>query len=340
MLVARRGTIALHEAFGRMSPEPDAPPVEPDSVFLLASITKPVTATAVMLLVERGRVSLDDPVSRYIPEFRGGERGRVLVRHLLSHTSGLPDMLPENLQLRRAHAPLSEFVRRTCATPLLFTPGTRVSYQSMGTLLAGEIVQRVTGERLRDFLRREIFRVLGMKNSSLGLGKRRVSETVWSSGPPEASKQDLAIYGWSTEYWRDLGAPWGGMHATTTDLAALLQTFLNGGAYEGRRLLKPETAKAMITDQNRGLHSPWGLGWALAGSRAWNYFGKRVSPNTFGHVGATGTIAWADPEKELICVVLTNRPVDVDKGELLRKVSEAVAGAAERWGGSPDNPPK
>ena len=329
VLVARRGAIVLHQAFGRMSPATGAQPVQPDSVFLLASITKPVTATAVMLLVERGQVSLEEPAARYIPEFQGGARGLVRVRDLLSHTSGLPDMLPENRELRLAHAPLSEFVRRVCATPLLFSPRTRCSYQSMGTLLAGEIVQRVTGEPLRDFMRREIFRPLGMKDSSLGLGKRRVSETVWSSGPPEASKQDLAAYGWSTEYWRDLGAPWGGMHSTTTDLAVLLQTFLNEGVFEGRRLLKPETAKAMITDQNSGLDSPWGLGWALARSRAWNYFGNRVSPATFGHVGATGTIAWADPETELICVVLTNRPVDEDKGKLLREVSEAVAGAVE-----------
>jgi CubicO group peptidase (beta-lactamase class C family) len=108
LLVARHGRVVLHRGFGRLSAAPDAPVVRPDSVFLLASITKPVTACALMLLVERGQVSLGDPVNHYLPEFTGGERDKVLVRDLLRHTSGLPDMLPENIDLRRAHAPLSE----------------------------------------------------------------------------------------------------------------------------------------------------------------------------------------------------------------------------------------
>src|SRR5204863_7111797 len=113
ILVARHGKIVFHRGFGRMSVSAKADPVQPDSIFLLASITKPVTACALMLLVERGEVSLSDPVSRYLPEFSGEERNKVLVRDLLTHTSGLPDMLPENTSLRRAHAPLSEFVERT-----------------------------------------------------------------------------------------------------------------------------------------------------------------------------------------------------------------------------------
>ena len=105
--VARKGTVVLARGFGRLSPEEGAPGVDADSIFLLASITKPVTACALMLLVDRGLVSLEDPVSRYLPEFRNGQRDHVSVRHLLSHTSGLPDMLPENMALRRVHAPLS-----------------------------------------------------------------------------------------------------------------------------------------------------------------------------------------------------------------------------------------
>ncbi len=330
ILVGRNGRTVLHRGFGRKSSEHGAAAVQPNAVFLLASITKPVTACAVMLLVERGLVSLDDPVSRYIPEFHGADRSRVRVRDLLAHTSGLPDMLPENAELRRVHAPLAEFVRRSCSTPLLFPPRTKFQYQSMGILLAGEIVERVARTPLRDFLKREIFAPLGMKDSSLGLGGRRVEDTVWCPGPPGATPEDLKLYGWSTEYWRDLGAPWGGMHSTTSDLAIFLQTFLDGGVYRGRRLLKAETAAAMISDQNGSLGAPWGLGWGLARSRAWNYFGEGVSRRAFGHVGATGTVAWADPETQLLCVVLTNRPVEEDKGDLLQRVSNAVAGAVAR----------
>ncbi len=100
ILVARRGRIVLHRGFGRLSTAADSQAVQADSVFLLASITKPVTASSLMLLVERGLVSLRDPVQRYLPEFQGGERDKVQVRDLLRHTSGLPDMLPENLELR------------------------------------------------------------------------------------------------------------------------------------------------------------------------------------------------------------------------------------------------
>src|SRR5262249_35342220 len=111
LLVARRGRIVLHQGYGRLAPFPDSPLATPDTVFLLASITKPVTACALMLLVERGQVSLDDLVVRYLPEFKSEDRPKVRVLDLLSHTSGLPDMLPENTELRRAHAPLSEFVK-------------------------------------------------------------------------------------------------------------------------------------------------------------------------------------------------------------------------------------
>jgi CubicO group peptidase (beta-lactamase class C family) len=300
--------------------------VQPDSVFLLASITKPVTACAVMLLVERGRISLIDPVSHYLPEFTGGERDKVLVRDLLKHTSGLPDMLPENADLRRAHAPLSEFVRHVTTTPLLFTPGSQVRYQSMGVLLAAEIVERISGTRLSDFDKKEIFDPLGMKDSSLGLGGRRLSELVICSPPPPGIEPaDDERYGWNTLYWRDLGSPWGGMHSTTMDIAILLQTFLDGGVHAGRRVFSPATVKAMTSDQNAELKVPWGLGWELGRSHPGNAFGDLVSGEAFGHAGATGTIAWADPETQVLCVVLTNRPLALDNGRLLRLVSNTVA---------------
>ncbi|MGA1197265.1 MAG: serine hydrolase domain-containing protein, partial [Candidatus Latescibacterota bacterium] len=151
LLVARHGNIVTHQGFGQLSPQKGSPQTQPDSIFLLASITKPVTACAFMLLVERGMISLNDPVSLYLPEFKGEDRQKVLVRHLLSHTSGLPDMLPENLELRRANVPLSTFVDRACQTPLLYPPNTSFAYQSKGILLAAEIIERISKQRLRDF---------------------------------------------------------------------------------------------------------------------------------------------------------------------------------------------
>lgn len=322
LLVARHGKILLHRGYGKLAPAANAKPVTPGTVFLLASITKPLTACALMQLVERGRVSLNDPAHLYLPQLKHRE---IRVRDLLSHTSGMPDMLPENTELRRAHAPLSEFVTRALTTPLLYAPGTDFRYQSMGTLLAGEIVERVSGMKLRDFERQEIFEPLGMKDSSLGLGGRRIEDTAWCQTAPGP---DTDRFGANSPYWRDMGHPWGGMHSTTMDLAILLQTFLNGGVYNGRRVFSPATVAAMTRDQNTSLPGrSWGLGWGLATSPVWAYFGDLVSPRTFGHSGATGTVAWADPDSGLVCVILTTRASGEDNGRLLRLVSNAVAAA-------------
>ena len=321
LLVAKNGTMVTHQGFGHLSPDPTSPKTKADSIFLLASITKPVTACALMLLVERGLVSLNDPVSLYLSEFKGEDRQNVLVRHLLSHTSGLPDMLPENIDLRRANVPLSTFVERACKTPLLYPPNTSFAYQSKGILLAAEIVERVTHKRLRDFEMDEIFTPLGMHNSALGMGQFSLEETVWCGTSLEQS-EDEKRFGANSLYWRDMGHPWGGMHSTTTDLAILLQTMLNEGIYGTTRVFSPATVQTMTTNQNPFLNAPWGLGWGLANSLVWNDFGEIVSPTTFGHTGATGTVAWADPTRQLICVVLTNNRID--KGSLLRRVSNRV----------------
>jgi CubicO group peptidase (beta-lactamase class C family) len=194
----------------------------------------------------------------------------------------------------------------------------------MGTLLAGEIVQRLSAKPLRDFHKVEIFDPLGMKDSSLGLGGRPIASTILcqtGSGP------DVDRFGPNTPYWRDMGHPWGGMHSTVTDLAILLQTFLNGGHFAGKRLLSPLTVARMTSDQNTAIGKPWGLGWGLATSPVWVYCGDLVSPRTFGHSGATGTVAWADPDSQLLTVILTTRPTSDDNGRLLRTVSNAVAAA-------------
>ena len=163
-----------------------------------------------------------------------------------------------------------------------------------------------------------------MSSASLGLGGRQVADTVpcqTGIGP------DVDRFGPNTAYWRDMGHPWGGMHASVSDLAILLQTFLNGGSFEGKRLLAAETVALMTRDQNTALGTPWGLGWGLATSPVWVYCGNRVSPLAFGHSGATGTVVWADPGSQLLAVILTTRPTAEDDGRLLHTVSNAVVDA-------------
>ncbi len=313
-LYVRQGSFTFQRGYGKAT--------SPESVFLLASITKPMTATGVMILVERGKLSLADPVRKYIPEFSGGGRDAITIRHLLTHTSGLPDQLSENIDLRKRHAPLEDFVAITCKTPLLFKPGSKVSYQSMGLLLAAEIVERTTRKPFRDFLREELFQPLGMTQTSLGLGGRKIPSTMQSQ-----VEHAPAIYGtsdndwnWNSLYWRDLGAPWGGAHSNVHDIAALLSMFLKPDG----RVLKKETAEQMVTLQTKGMNEPWGLGWMLDPAK----LGKACSPRTFGHWGSTGTIAWADRATGVMCVVLTTRPADHSRSGLLGPVSDAVSQAA------------
>ena len=326
VLVARHGKVIFHRGFGKLSPHPNAPVTGPDTCYLLASISKPVTVCGLMLLIEHGKVVLSDSVQRYLPEFQGDYRKKVKVWHLLSHTSGLPDMLPTNVELRRAHAPLSEFVAQTLRTPLLYEPGTRFSYQSMGTLLAAEITERISGMPLRDFLLREIFQPLNMKNSVLGLDGLNIEDTAIIQ-EENGDSEDSRSWGPNSPYWRDMGHPWGGLHSTTGDLAILLQTFLNGGTYGQFQLFSPLITDTMTRDHNRSIAAPWGIGWALRDSPVWNYFGDLGSSSTFGHVGASGTVAWADPASQLIGVVLSTRSASHEQGFFLKSLSNMIHAA-------------
>jgi CubicO group peptidase (beta-lactamase class C family) len=324
--------VILHRGFGHFIPlgqkDSQRHLTEPDTIFLIASPTKPIVATAITLLIERGKLLLDDPVSSFIPEFERADRREVRVSHLLTHTSGLPDMLPENVELRQRHAPISEFVKQICTTPLLFTPGTDCRYQSMGIALLGEIIERVEGVALRKFLEREFFAPLQMNDSYLGLGNLQHDRISQSTFSEEEARNH---WGWNSDYWRDLGAPWGGMHSTAKDYATFLQMLLNGGSYADSLILSQAAVSTMLTNHTAlmpslservKLEQAWGLGWRLNQPRGSHCFAELVSSRTFGHMGATGTTAWADPETGLICAIFTNQP----KAErFLKLVSNAVA---------------
>jgi CubicO group peptidase (beta-lactamase class C family) len=310
----------LHVTRGRQSFVRGFGAARAETVFLLASLTKPMTAAGVMALVEAGRLSLDEPLGADAPALalapaeRRAALGALTLRQLLCHTSGLPDMPPQNLALRARHAGLDDFLADALAVPLTFAPGTRVRYQSMGFLLAAKVVERVTGLPFRRHLARTLFEPLGMKACSLGLGGRTVAATARCQVPEDAG-------GWNSPYWRDLGAPWGGAHGTAGDLARWLRAFAGGPGAEKL----PLSAKALVA--MRTLATPpgetaYGLGFRLGG------FAPGVSPRTFGHGGATGVVAWMDPDRDLTCVLLTTLPEAKSSATLLRPVSEVVAGIA------------
>jgi CubicO group peptidase (beta-lactamase class C family) len=327
---------------GRQFPERPQPLVTPDTIFQVASLTKPVTAAAVMVLVERGKLLLSDRVSDYLPEFGNRGKAQVRIHHLLTHTSGLPDMLRENIELRQQHAPLSEFVRRIYDLELEFAPGTRIQYQSMGIALLGEIVARISGQSLPDFLHQELFVPLRMQDTGLGVQRLDADRIAHGTDAPEMRSSS---WGRHSPYWQNFGAPWGGLFTTVADYFRFCQLFLNGGSYDGVQVFSPATVAAMTTEQTRAIlvaatpelraglvwGQKWGLGWAMVGPRipdgGRTFFGDLLSPNAFGHAGATGTAAWVDPVQETVCILFTTEPAVVGNG-FLGRCSNLVAAAA------------
>jgi CubicO group peptidase (beta-lactamase class C family) len=295
-----------------------------DDIFLLASITKPISVAAVMTLYDKGLFKLDDPVKRFIPELTSEGRERITIRQLLTHTCGLPDQLPENESLRKRHARLSDFVEGAVRTPLLFEPGARYSYSSMGILLAAEIARRTSGTDFMELVNRSVLQPLEMKRSALGLGSFRLEEVIRNQvedAAPEAGGGDptTKTWDWNSPFWRNLGAPWGGAHASAPDVGRFLTEFLHSQG----KILKPETARLMISNQNREGLTPRGLGFDV-GTKAG---GRRSSSKTFGHSGSTGTLCWADPATDTICVVLTTLPLRAASPHPARLTSDRVAEA-------------
>ena len=314
VLYVRQGSNTFQRHWGKAA--------SADAMFLLGSITKPMTAAAVMVLADRGELRLSDPAHKFLPEFSEGARKQVTLEQLLIHTSGLPDQLPENNALRARHAPLADFVAATFTTPLLFKPGSRYNYQSMGILLAAEVVERITKSSLPEFLAQHLFAPLAMKHSALGLGPFKLADMVacqTEHAAPEsgAGAAEAADWNWNSSYWRNLAAPWGGAHSSAADVAKFLDSFIDGRG----KVLRDETALAMIQNHTPGLEKRRGLGFDL------NYdgFGKGCSPRTFGHSGSTGTFAWADPASDTTCVILTSLPGRVSRPLLLQPVSDVVS---------------
>lgn len=295
-----------------------------DPVFLLASITKPMTAAAVMTLVDAGKLSLDDKVTKFFPAFTGEGRDAITIRHCLTHSSGLPDMLADDEMLREHHAPLTRYRDGALKAPLKFAPGASYSYSSMGILLSSYIVEQISGVAFPQYMEDKIYKPLGMTKTGLGLRGRAKASTIASQGAPamtEPGKLSWKDWNWNSDYWRNLSAPWGGALGPASDIARFYDEFL----FRRGRILKPETEALMIVNQAPPGVKPAGLGFGLppgAGSPA-------CGPRTFGHNGSTGTLSWADPDTGTICVVLTTLYEAAVRPHPIRLVSDRIAEAVK-----------
>jgi uncharacterized protein YbbC (DUF1343 family)/CubicO group peptidase (beta-lactamase class C family) len=296
-----RGDETLHfRAYGWRSLVPQPSAMTPDTIFDIASLTKPLgTTVAIMALAERGALKLDDPLGRHLKEFRGRAFEHVTIRRMLTHTAGFPALPAPGT----VNGGFPAAARALADKPLDYAPGTGFQYSDTGFILLGEVVRRVSGERLDRYLERTLFRPLGLRDTSFH--------------PPESQRARVA----PTEFFnhgmlrgqvhdpraRLLGGVAGhaGMFATASDLARICRMLLNGGELGGRRILKSATVDSMWKpgpDVNGGRALGWDVTSSFSGTMA-----PFFPPDSVGHTGFTGTAVWIDPGSRIFMILLTNR---------------------------------
>lgn len=328
-LIERRGTLALLDAQG-LADVASKTPMKTDTIFQIMSMTKPVTGVAIMMLVDEGKIRLNDPVERHIPEFRGqwvvqsktgetqvlGKPARpITIRDLMSHTSGLPAMPPAGMGelLWKMDKTLGEAVAIYSQMPLEFEPGSRWMYSNPGIATLGRIVEVASDTTFEKFLETRIFQPLGMKDSHIFLPaekQARLATNYVNKDGKLAVAPTTTLAGASAEYRK--GAKYSGpeyaLHATAADLALFYEMMRNKGLGNGKRLLSPfavETMTALHTGELKAGHNPgtgFGLTWEVTKDTLGTLTGQSVG--TFGHGGAFGTYGWIDPKKELVGVFM------------------------------------
>jgi CubicO group peptidase (beta-lactamase class C family) len=327
LAIGRWDRTVVEQGIGRQGWGESSPSVEPDAtVYDLASLTKVVaTTTAVMLLVEDGKIDLDAPVQRYLPEFSGGMKGEVSVRQLLTHSSGLP----AGTELRGTPA---EALRQAIATPLVRAPGSEVEYSDLGFVVLFAAAERAAGEPLFRLLDRRVFGPLGMLATTYLPGEscsRCAPTEVHSDGTPyQGVVHDPIAHA--------LGGVAGnaGLFSTAHDLGRFAAMLARGGELDGVRVLKAATIDQFMRRQpGAGTRA---LGWDTPSPGGNGAAGVKISPRAFGHTGFTGTSLWVDPDRGTWVVLLSNRtfrPQASNKIQAVRRsVHDWVAAAADDIG--------
>jgi uncharacterized protein YbbC (DUF1343 family)/CubicO group peptidase (beta-lactamase class C family) len=335
VLVGRGDAIVYHAAFGRRALEPSPEPMTEDTIFDLASLTKVVaTTTSVMQLVEQGRLRLNDPVARYIPDFGRYRKDSIAIRHLLTHTSGLRPDLELEVEFNGA----DEAIRRASEEVPLAPPGDRFVYSDINFFLLGDIVRRVSGERLDQYAARHVFEPLGMKDTMFLPGdplRSRIAPTekcrtiAWPCGGAGVPFLRGVVHDPTARRMEGV-AGHAGLFSTAADLSRFCRMLLGGGRLGSARILSPATVERMTSPSTpAALRDVRGLGWDIDSSYSANR-GELFPIGSFGHTGFTGTSLWLDPGTRSYVVFLSNRVHPDGKGDVtaLRGKVATVAAAA------------
>ena len=322
LAVGRHGRLALLAAVGHYGVD-DPRPVQAGTIYDLASLTKVVgLTTACMLLVDEGKLALDAPVDRYVPEFRGALKDRVTVRHLLTHSAGLVADLPLYDSTKSRAAALLAVDTSTLLAP----PGTSYRYSDLSAIVLMQAVERQAGEPLDRFLRERVFGPLGMSAT------RFLPPAAWRDRIAPTEHDTLFRHRWLRGEVHDpsaarLGGVSGnaGLFSNALDLSRLAAMLLNGGAWDTLQLIRAETIAEFVARQNVPPGSTRALGWDTPSDSGYSSAGTLLSRRSFGHTGHTGTSIWMDPDRDLFIILLTNRIHPTEASTAILRVRARVA---------------
>ena len=328
VLIGNQGRVIYRRAFGHQAIKPKKLPMRVDTIFDLGSLTKVIsTTTAIMQLLEKGKLRLEDQVAAHWPEFKGNGKEEITVRHLLTHYSGLRP----SLDLKPEWSSYSKALRMIIAEKPAFPPGTRFVYSDINFIILGELVHRISGQPLDLYCAENVFKPLEMKDTGFNPSpslRNRIAPAQYQRG----GKRKIL---WGEVYdpiAHNMGGVAGhaGLFSTADDLSIFAQTLLDGGSRKGAHILSPLTVEKMTTPQSPpNKMALRGLGWDIDSPFASNR-GELFPVGSYGHTGFTGTSIWIDPVSKTYIIVLSNRVLLEGKGDvtpLRSQIATLVASA-------------
>ena len=332
-LVSERGEVVHLGAVGMANLE-EQRPMNADTMFRIMSMTKPITATAMMILADEGKLSIDDSVEKYIPEFadaklKSGEPVRGLtIRHLLTHTSGL-------VGEQKCEESLEATARMLAARPFGFQPGEKWEY-GPSLNVCGRIIEVASGQPYEEFLAEKIFKPLKMKDTTFHASPEQRDRIAVSYQPGDEKNSLVPSRRLVVDAARErVPNPSGGLLSTAGDMFRFYQMILNGGELDGQRIVSADAVRAMTTVQTGDLTTGftrgngWGLGWCIIRRPAG--VTEMLSPGTFGHGGLYGTQGWVDPERQAVFVLMIQRTEsgDSDNSDVRRQFQRLAVAALD-----------
>jgi CubicO group peptidase (beta-lactamase class C family) len=351
-LVGHRGEIISQNAVGLQDLATQTP-MQADTIFQIASMTKPITAVGIMILVEDGMLAITDPVQKYLPNFANIQLKEavkdkqtketeselseikkpsrpITIHDLMTHTSGMGGGYPEAFKdlFDKRDRTLAEAVEAFPQRPLEFEPGARWGYSNMGIAVLGRIIEVVSGKSYEEFIAERIFQPLGMKDSHFFVpqDKHNRIATIYRYDGKELKKSEVDLFRIGAKY----PSPEAGLYSTAPDLFRFYQMMLNGGAFGGKRILSKASVELMTrvhTGDLKAGFSPgmgFGLGWAVVRNVEGMF--RLNSIGTYGHGGLYRTYGFVDPQKELVGVILLQR-LSSD-GDMADEISAFIAMAS------------